>query len=567
VANTGVAPGTTGTPPSNSTPDYWKPVPTLPLPYTWRGWWTATADYSVNDVVVYSGNTTTFYTATAASGPDNGGAQTPGVSGWSGTSALPNYPSVTYHGVYSSGTSYPVNQLVMDAASPNGNAWISLATVPTTNPYWSSLGSYVDTSGSLSTSAIYNWTTRGQSTWTGYAQGANTSVTTSLLVDGIASSGGNPPRNVMRVVNGDTNARTVASRSVSPTYFDAWTTTLNAQVGQVVTYHGKNYVCTEAITSGATTPDLDTTHWTQYRAVPGELLAARQGVPIPRTRPWDHNRTYQPGDLVSVTGNVYQATFSTTNTSPSGYQFDSRGWRWIGREQGVYTASVYYQRQSPTASTQVSAYINWFGPQDNLLMTSSLLQYPQLFDHFGTDGPIGGTDPGTYPAATQYGNPFPITWIDCGGPWRVDNNVVHTTYPPVRVSHQILALSELAYGTSVGSDLIGVYVTFVSAPQDPNREQGIIFNLDITNRTYWMASRTRLTKNTYNSTFTTTTITPVGSAWTYIPDGQRIRITVTGTTLAGYVASGVGTETQLFNVTDSFSSTGTLHGIGERPMS
>lgn len=568
IANNGHVPDPTvvGVKPSAATPEFWRPEKFLLVGF--RGWWSSVTDYAIGDVVVY-GTANTFYDATSATGPDHGGAVTPGSGGpWFGNGNMTDSTGavVVASGVWNSTTNYAVNNLVMDSIStnPNSAAWAATAASSgTTNNYWSkySGGSYEDTT------TLLNPTTRGMSTWVGTVN--NTSSPMWVQVNGIPAAGDNPARNCAVLNNSIGVAGFANATSVSTTYFAVWSSSTAYVEGNVVTNGGASYICILNVGPSATLPSNDIPHWKPYAPGPTEDLAIQEGVPIPQVRAWDYQRVYNPGEQVSVNGNIYEATQISSDASPSGYRKDSRGWRWIGPEQALYTASAYYQRQSPTLTTLAQAAINWFGPTNNLLNGGVPLEaylYPTLFDRFDVDGPIGGTAPSSYPVIPAYGNPVPITWISEGGPWNVDYGFVHTVYPATYAAGQLLVMSEGVYGASITSRILYLFGTLVRQSFDPNRETGMVFNLDPVARTYWMASRTRLTKNTYAADFSTVSITQV-TTWPELPDNSRLTISRTGTNFNANANQGTPFGTTLFAVNDSFSTTGTLHGFGERPMS
>lgn len=411
---------------------------------------------------------------------------------------------------------------------------------------------------------LYNQTTGGESTWSATAPAAGS---LQVIVNGVPATGNTPARNCLAISSNTGSATTATAKSVSATKFVTWSSSSAYVVGQVVTHNGLNFRCVLNTPASTVAPEQDTDHWAIYRPKPNESLATAEGVPLTYVRPWDYQRVYNKGDRVTANGNLYEALYTSVDVSPSGYRTDSRGWRWVGTEAQTYTTSVYYQRQAPTASTQVECDTLWYDSQDNLLAAIGARPYPPLYDTFELDGPVGGTEP-SYPVQPQYANPFPISWVDMGGPWRVDNGILHTTYPAVNASGELLVMSELAYGSSPtsGDPLEWAWVTFVSQSFNTNLEQGLVFRLDPVGRTYWMLSRTRLTKNTYAADFSSVTITPV-TTWSALPDNTRVAVQAQWGTgnYTGFAYTPSGTTTTLFTITgDSFSQNGNYFGVGER---
>lgn len=559
-------PSVIGVQPSSAVPEFWHEF--KPLTVGWRGLYSSTGVYAVGDRVIAPGiDLTGFFTVLVANGPGTAaGVQAPAAGAsntwWSRATSTTDDRglTITYNGTWASSLNYTALQSAsLSPNTPGTSIWTAVASsTGSINNFWFAL----PLSANDNTGALNNPTVGGQSSWGGWSAVGTAFASLITTIDGVPAVGSTPARNCLQLSNLYPGAVQVAADSVWITNFVTWSAASAWVPGNVVTYNGANFQCILGTPATATTPNNDPAHWKPYTPIANEFLAAQYGVPIPRVRPWDHNRTYNPGDKVSAGGNVYQATYSTTGSSPSGYRTDSRGWRWTGPEQTLYTASLYYQRISPTGVTNVYPLLEWFGPNNTRLTAVTGNQYPVLFDRFITDGPIGGAAPGSY-TAPAFGSPVPITWIDAGGPWRVDYGVAHPTYPAAHTSGQLLAMSEAVYGSAVGSDPLVMYVTLVRQSYDPTRESGLIFNLDTTARTYWMMSNTRLTKNTYNAGLTTTTITQVGASWAALPDNSRLVVNRVGTTYTGKVGSWGGT--QLFSLTDSFSSTGTLHGFGERP--
>jgi hypothetical protein len=491
------------------------------------------------------------------------------TTGWQATIAagynlLLNMDQAAFaHPVYPTwdpNTRYKVGEIVVYSGLLYTCTAAALAQNPSTaTSYWS----VFTTPQADPANVLYNPRTGGESTWTAAAP---TGASLSVIVNGVPASGTVPARNCLAISSNDSSAAQAKAVSVSPTLFTTWSSSASYVVGQVVSYNSLNYVCTLADSAGGVTPDSDPSHWNLYSAKSGEALAIAQGVPLAHPRPWNYQTTYNQGDHVTANGSIYEALYASINVAPSGYRIDSRGWRWISDEAVAYAASVYYQRQSPTASTQVECDIVWYDSQDNALVAIGARPWPPLYDEFQLDGPIGGTEP-SYPTQAQYANPFPISWIDEGGPWRVDDGILHTTYPAVHASGELLVMSELAYGSLPGSSdpLEWAWVTLVSQSYNTNLEQGLVFRLDPVARTYWMLSRTRLTKNSYASDFSSVTITPV-TTWTALPDNTRVGVQVQWGTgnITGFAYTASGTNTTLFTVTDTFSQSGHYFGVGER---
>lgn len=491
-----------------------------------------------------------------------------GTTGWNSTITsgynmmLDVDQSAFMHPVYPTwdpNTRYQINDIVVYSGVLYKCIAAAIAQTPSTaTSYWS----VFTTPQADPANTLYNPTTGGESTWTATAPNAGS---LSVIVNGVPASGTVPARNCLAVntnIGSIGNARAV---SVSTTKLTAWSSSSSYVVGQVVTYSSLNYACTLNTPASTATPDQDTSHWALYTPRANEPLATSEGVPLAYVRAWDYQRTYNKGDRVTADGNVYEALYTTIDVAPSGYRTDTRGWRWIGSEAMAYTTSAYYQRQGPTASTQVECDTIWYDSQDNALATIGARPWPPLYDSFELDGPVGGTEP-SYPVQSQFANPFPISWVDMGGPWRVDNGVLHTTYPAVHPYGEILVMSELAYGSTPAADFEWAWVTLVSQSYNTNLEQGLIFRLDPVGRTYWMMSRTRLTKNTYAADFSSVTITPV-TTWAPLPDNSRIAVQAfygTGN-YAGWVYTPDGSGNTLFVVVgDSFSLGGHYFGVGER---
>lgn len=424
---------------------------------------------------------------------------------------------------------------------------------------------------------LYNPTTGGLSSWR--VTGTSMSVSLGVEIDGVAATTSWPTHNCYTMANLSGSANTVSMASVPAAIAAAWSSSTAYAQGTVATYAGHNYICILNTPASSITPDTDAAHWAPFLPGLTERLAQQYGIPLERYRPWDYERTYVKGDRVSATGNLYEAVYTTTGVSPSGYRTDTRGWRWVGSEQIAYTASVYYERQAPTASTTATCDIEFFDSQDNRIVAVGGAAYAPLMDRFEADGPIGSTEP-SYPVRSQYGNPFPISWVDKGGPWQVSTGICETVYPATNHSGQLLVMSENAWGSAINPSTDPwefAWVTFVHNSADPNREIGLVFRLDPSARTYWMmspgnpaviGSLGRLTKNTYAADFSSVAITQIAT-WAPLPNNTRVMLTANKSTntYTGYAYNASGTNTTLFTATDSFSSAGLYFGLGERPMS
>src|SRR3569623_381446 len=472
--------------------------------------------------------------------------------------------------VWNAGVRYQANEHVHYLGLVYRALIANQGNVPTGgSPNWTLTGPYADST------TLLNPTSGGMSTWTVNMPITPSSASMSVEVDGVPASGSVPARNCLRIATSDGGSQQIANvSSVSQPVVTSWSSASSYVPGNVVSLGliTNLYICILSLTATSTAPDSDPEHWAAYRPSASESLAVQQGVPLERVRPWDHRKTYAAGDSVSVNENVYQAIYPTTGVSPSGYRTDSRGWRWVRSESAAYTASVYYARKlANSPASQVNATISWYDAHNNDLLGGSPLravQYPPQFDRFTIDGPVGGTAPTSWPLIPAYSNPQPVTWIDAGGPWRVDNGICHTVYPPVRASGQLLLMDERSFGFTTSPAGVRLHVTFVRKPFDPTREQGLVFRADLSARTYWMMSRTRLTKNTYAADYSSVTVTQVGSSWAELPDNSRVLMTtsVGSNAYTGYAVNPDGSSTMLFTVTDAFSNTGLYHGLGERPM-
>lgn len=475
-------------------------------------------------------------------------------------------------------TQYAANVLVQYSGVLYRSRTVTAGNIPSSSPtQWTTLTAPVADNPAT---AMQNQQTGGLSSW----QSSGTTASSTALYTQLFGVSGPPPRNCLGLYNTSASAQAVSAFSVPSPVIGTWSSGSTYLIGAVVTYHSVNYICILNVLTAGTTPDVDTSHWHPYLPASTERLAQRYGVPIQRVRPWDYQREYRQGDRVSANGNIYEAIFPNMDDSPSGYRFDTRGWRWLGPEQTPYTVSLYYQRQAPTASTTAETYVEWFDSQDNRIGgLQGGRNFVPLYDPFEVDGSIGVTTEPSYPAVSSYGNAFPITWINQFGPWQVSNGVLSTTQPPTYYAGQLLYMSELAWGSSIGSGdpYEFAWVTFVQNSSNPNHEIGLIFRHNPTARTYWMMSpgnaalapnlagyMGRLTKNTYAADFSSVTITSVVT-WNPLPLNTRVQLSANKTTnnYTGYYATASGVSTLLFNVTDSFSSTGVYFGVAERPMS
>jgi hypothetical protein len=326
----------------------------------------------------------------------------------------------------------------------------------------------------------------------------------------------------------------------------AWDSTNTYAPGQAVTWNplgwSKPPVYVAKAQSVGKQPDLNPSKWefTSYtpNTSPEPSRIITDCVHTPKVVSWSSTRTYAKGDRVAWRGHLYEAALPSLGIFPSGYNTDSRWWRWCGLNSQRYTFTLYHNRSATAAGADVRLFANFYDSNGGFGGSGFLTSDAQLlYDRFELPDqtyPSGtGSPPAGYvkPALGQMGVPIP--WNVSRGNWTNARGVVRPT------SWSSAATLERKVGRALWFNRSWVYdpvpagqtgeqahVTFMSAPDDSAGvlEHGIVFRYGA--NAYWLASRDRLTYTTFTvvSGAVTDVTTTVLATWTPVKSGERFRV-------------------------------------------
>jgi chitodextrinase len=417
----------------------------------------------------------------------------------------------------------------------------------TSNAFWT----YIAPGGAAlqATSPELNPLTGGQSTWYTTAVSPVTAPQTSQsisLAGAAVSRSSEGLRNALRVTTAGSGTGDLTVESFGPAVATAWSATTAFAQGTMVTYNGQNYRA--LVTTTGDQPDASPTRWASTQlttsASPDPAMVQTYGIPLPSTPAWSSTAAYAVGDQVVLRGQVYAASLPVpVGVPPPGYATDNTWWRWTGRHVPIYTFSMWNYRATTATGQFVRAFVDWFDEFGNLLASSQTTDTAFFLDRFEVDQTYprstGSAPAGTVTAAAQQTG-VPIPWNTSVGDWATVDGIAYPTSwyddsVQSRKAGRILWFNRAWVVTLTTGDTL--YATFISAPSDPTYEQGLAFRYG--GGTYLMASRTRLTKMAFTTSgglVTGTTLTVLGAyagGFTFT-DGQRIRVTVTPTTVSVY---------------------------------
>jgi len=363
-----------------------------------------------------------------------------------------------------------------------------------------------------------------------------------------------------------------------------WDPTNTYYVGQAVTWNPLGWANPPVYVARAQSvgrqPDLNPDKWrfTPYtpNSSPEPSRILRDSIYTPKIVSWSATRSYKKGDRISWSGHLYEAARPSLGIYPTGYNTDNLWWRWCGLNIQRYTYSLYHNRSSNASGEDVRLFINWYnssGSYGGLGFIASDAQL--LYDRFETTptypaapGPPSGW---VTPAAGQHGVPIP--WVTARGTWANGRGVVSptgwttTATLDQKAGRKLFFQREWVYPTvPSGQQGEQVYVTFMSAPDSSQAvmEHGILFRYTA-NTAYWLASRDRLTYNTFTvsgGSVTAFTCTVVAS-WTPISYGERMRVRNRSGDILVEARGWSGWRT-LASVSDTRNNTATGYGLLER---
>ncbi|MCZ0981868.1 hypothetical protein O1L60_31150 [Streptomyces diastatochromogenes] len=210
---------------------------------------------------------------------------------------------------------------------------------------------------------------------------------------------------------------------------------------------------------------------------------------------------------------AYTARVDSKNKQPDGDAADNTYWSFAGPAQQSFNVSAYTKLLNGSSSTLAGPFVEWYDEQGTFITASN-------------DG--GGYGQGFFqrfnePTPTLAGDrSFSSRWTWDGsnawqtsGTWVVSDGML-SPITPSTTPYKLYALNTIPWGIPIGDQRF--YITFMSRPRlGSGAEHGLVIRSNSDASSFWMASRTRLTK-TVGGTIT------VLAVWQEIPDGGRIYI-------------------------------------------
>ncbi|ORT58180.1 phage tail protein [Streptomyces sp. CB03238] len=367
------------------------------------------------------------------------------------------------------------------------------------------------------TSSLTNPITRGPSTWSLRNMTTGSYPAGLSVAAGIAAVTGTDTNNSAgTVTNTGGAAANLGVRSVGTPTAPAWSST-TAYVLDNLVRDTKGTVWRALAASRGVTPGTDRDVWEvadiqSSDPLPLAAMVRQWGAPLNKTPQWSPQVEYAAGDRVAYNNFTYTAMTSSRNREPDGDAADNTYWQFDGPAQRMWTASAYTKLLAGTTSTTAKLFLDWYDAQGNLITTVTGATPSGFFQRFDE------------PTTTLSGDrSYSTDWLwDSSGAWStsgtwVVSNGVLSPVTPSTTPYTRWALNTIPTGAAPNGDL-RFYITFMTRPRlGAGAEQGMIFRSDNTAANFWMASRTRLTKNV-NGAVT------VMATWPEIPDGGRIYV-------------------------------------------
>jgi phage tail-like protein len=282
-------------------------------------------------------------------------------------------------------------------------------------------------------------------------------------------------------------------------------------------------------------------------------MVRQWGVPLKRTPQWSPQVGYVAGDRVAYNNFAYVARVDCQNKKPDGDAADNTYWSFAGSAQQSWTVSAYTKLLAGTTSSTARAYVDWYDAQGQLITTiSDGVPYSQgFFQRFNE------------PNSNLNGDrSYSTSWAEASawttsGTWVVSDGML-SPITPSTTTYKVWALTPIPWGTPIGD--LRFYLTFMSRPRrGTGAEHGIIFRSDSAATSFWMASRTRLTK-TVNGTVT------VMATWPEIPDGGRIYVQHAANLIEVYQYTAPGVAPRKLASVAQATPDGALFGLLERSL-
>ncbi|MFK0015762.1 hypothetical protein [Streptomyces sp. NPDC091027] len=409
------------------------------------------------------------------------------------------------------------------------------------------------------TSDLMNPVTLGPSTWSmrnlstgAYPSGLGVAAGISAV------TGSATDNNAGTVTNTGGTAVSLGVRSVGTPVVSTWSSTATYVLDNLVRDASGTVWRALARNTGAT-PGTDRDVW-EVADIQGNdplsvtSMVRQWGAPLRKAPQWSPQVEYVVGDRVAYNNFAYTAMVNSRNRQPDGDAQDNTYWQFDGPAQQSWTASAYTKLLAGTSSTGAKVFFDWYDDNGSLITTVTAGTSEGFFQRFSE--PVASLS-GDRSYTTGW------TWDGSGGAWAtsgtwVVSDGILSPITPSTTPYTRWALNHIPWGLPIGD--LRFYITFMTRPRlGAGAEQGIVFRSDGTATNFWLASRTRLTKNVGG-------VITVMATWPEIPDGGRIFVHHASSLIEVYKYVGPGVApTKLASVAQA-TPDGVSFGVMERSL-
>ncbi|MFL4491761.1 phage tail protein [Streptomyces sp. VTCC 41912] len=375
-----------------------------------------------------------------------------------------------------------------------------------------------------------------------------------------AVTGTSTDNNAGTVTNQGASAATLGVRSVGTPVAPAWSSTVVYVLDNLVR-DTNNAVWRALVTNTGILPGTNRDVW-EYADTQGNgplplpTMVRQWGTPLSRSPQWSPQVGYRAGDRVAFNNFAYIARIDSRSQQPHGDAADTSYWTFAGSAQQSFTVSAYTKLLTGTTSSVARPFVEWYDEQGRLVTTI----YDQrtvgqgFFQRFNEPNPNLNGDK-SYSSNSSIWR-TPSAWMT-SGTWVVSDGMLSPVTPST-TPYTVWALNAIPWGAPIGDQRL--FVTFMSRPRlGSGAEHGIVFRCTSDASSFWMASRTRLTK-TVGGTIT------VMATWPEILDGGRIYVNHVGTLIEVYQYVGPGVAPRKLASVSQAAPDGAYFGLLERSL-
>jgi hypothetical protein len=375
-----------------------------------------------------------------------------------------------------------------------------------------------------------------------------------------AVTGTTTDNNAGTVTNQGASAATLGVRSVGTPVAPTWSSTTTYSLDNLVR-DSSGTVWQALVKHQGVQPGTNRDVWevadTQGSApLPMQTMVRQWGVPLSRNPQWSPQVGYAVGDRVAYNNFAYIARVDSRNKQPDGDAADNTNWTFAGSAQQSFTVSAYTKLLAGTTSSLARPFVEWYDEQGNLVTTNyyQAAVGQAFFQRFNEPNPNLSGDRSYSINSSLWLTPSAWT---TSGTWVVTDGMLSPVTPST-TPYKVWALNTIPWGTPIGDQRL--FITFMSRPRlGSGAEHGIAFRCNSDASSFWMASRTRLTK-TVSGTIT------VMATWPEIPDGGRIYVNHAASLIEVYQYVGPGVAPRKLASVAQATPDGAFFGLLERSL-